>query len=117
MSEIVTAIKPGDTVWWVHDGFTITGANAAFYPSKVYKGTVQAITLCEYQGALYCNIFSPSFRRNRYPVVHYSKVFRSREEANEFAEQVDHNEDMVLPMCYGCHYSVKTKFTDLLEDE
>ena len=117
MTEIITQIKPNDTVWWVHDGFTITGAGG--YKSRVYKGTIQAITLCEYQGALYCNIFSPSFRRNPYPVVHYSKVFRSRESANEFAEQVDKNNDAVLPMCYGCHYALKLKGRELygIEDE
>ena len=93
MSEIITRIKPGDTVWWFS------------YSGKVYKGTVQAITLCEYQGALYCNIHSPSFRINQFPVVHYSNVFLSREEAEKYAEYQKENPDDVFPVCMGCHYN------------
>ena len=93
MSEIVTKVKVGDTVWWVHCS------------NRVYKGIVQAIILCEYQGALYCNIFSPSFRRNPYPVVHYSEVFLSRSEAEEHAEYQKENPDGVFPRCMGCHFN------------
>ena len=93
MSDIVTKIKLGDTVWWVHCS------------NKVYKGTVQAITLCEYQGALYCNIYSPSFRKNQFPVVHYSEVFLSRQEAEEHADYQRANPDNVFPVCMGCHYN------------
>ena len=93
MSEIVTRIKPGDTVWWVH------------CTNKVFKGTVQSITLNEYQGALYCGIHSPSFRRNQFPVVHYSEVFPSREAAEEHAEYQRENPDRVFPVCMGCHYN------------
>ena len=93
MTNIITKITPGDTVWWVH------------FTGRVYKGTVQAITLCEYQGALYCNIHSPSFRRNPYPVVHYSFVFLSRQAAEEYAEYQTQNPDGVFPVCMGCHYN------------
>ena len=95
MSEIVTRIKPGDTVWWVH------------CTNKIYKGTVQSITLCEYQGALYCHIHSPSFRKNQYPTVHYSNVFTSRQAAEEFADYQRDNPDGVFPVCMGCHYNAK----------
>lgn len=96
MSEIVTRIKPGNTVWWVH----CTG--------KVYKGTVESINLCEYQGALYCVLYSPSFRRNPHPVVHYSNVFTTRQSAEEFSEYQTENPDDVFPKCMGCHYSAFT---------
>lgn len=95
MSDIITQIKPNDVVYWCH------------HSGKVYKGTVQAITLCEYQGALYCEIFSPSFRRNPYPTVHYSFVFPSRDEAIEFAEAQTGSHD--LPMCWGCKFALKGK--------
>ena len=93
MSEIVTKIKAGDTVWWVHCS------------NKVFKGTVQAITLCEYQGALYCELHSPSFRRNQFPVVHYSKVFLSRQSAEEYADYQKANPDMAFLVCMRCHYN------------
>lgn len=102
--EIVTKINPGDTVWWVH------------CTNRVYKGTVQAITVCEPQGALYCEIHSPSFRRNPYPVVHYSEVFPSRSRAEEFAEYQAENPDHVLPMCMGCHYNMKQR-REMEEDD
>lgn len=94
MLHIETEIKIGDTVWWVHCS------------NKVYKGIVQEINLCEYQGALYCTLFSPSFKRNPYPAVHYSEVFLTRKEALEFAEYQKENPDDVLPRCMGCHYNV-----------
>ena len=81
MADIKTRINPGDTVWWVHCS------------DKVYKGTVQAMTLCESQGALYCEIYSPSFRRNPYPVVHYSNVFPSRLAADEFCKHFFNKEN------------------------
>ena len=105
MSEIVTKIKAGDTVWWVHCS------------NRVYKGTVQAITLCEYQGALYCNIHSPSFRINQFPVVHYSFVFLSRREAEEFAEYQAENPDGVFPVCMGCRFNAMKASIEAAEDE
>jgi len=95
MSEIVTRIKPGDTVWWVHDAATV----------RVYKGVVQGIELCEPQGALYCRIYSPSFRINPHPIVHYSKVWQTRAEAEEYAGYFRENPDDVLPVCMGCHFN------------
>lgn len=97
MTDISTHTRIGDTVWWVHCS------------GKVYKGCVQAMTICEEQGAIYCHIYSPSFRRNPYPTVHYSEVFLSREQANEFAEIMQENPDGVFPMCGGCHYSLKIR--------
>lgn len=91
--EIRTRIEPGETVWWVHCS------------NRVYKGTVQAITLCEGQGALYCHIYSPSFRINPYPTVHYSDVFPSREAAQMFAAYQKENPDSVFPRCMRCHYN------------
>ena len=92
MSEIRTNIKAGDTVWWVH----------CFW--KVYKGVVQSIDLCEGQGALYCNIYSPSFQRNQYPTVHYTNVFLSRGEAEDFAED-EKKENSTLMRCDRCKYN------------
>jgi hypothetical protein len=80
-------------VWWVH----CTG--------KVYRGTILEIELCEYQGALYCLLDSPSFRVNRTPIIHYSDVFKTLEEAKEFAEYQTKNPDGVYPRCMGCHYN------------
>ena len=97
MSEIKTNLNVGDTVWWVHCS------------DRVYKGTIKDIHCCAYQGALYCNIHSPSFKRNPYPTVHYSNVFLSRQTALEFAEYQKRNPDGVFPMCMGCHYSASTK--------
>lgn len=97
MSEIKTKLNVGDTVWWVHCSY------------RVYKGTIKDIHCCDYQGALCCNIHSPSFKRNTYPTVHYSNVFLSRQTALEFAEYQKRNPDGVFPMCMGCHYSASTK--------
>lgn len=105
MSEIVTRIKPGDTVWWVHCS------------NKVYKGTVQSVTLCEYQGALYCNLHSPSFRKNQFPVVHYSNVFPSRQEAEKYAEYQKQNPDSIFPVCMGCHFNAMKNAIIEAEDE
>ena len=95
--EIVTRKVPGDVVYWVHCS------------GKVYKGTVQAVTLCEEQGALYCYIYSPSFRRNPYPCVHYSAVFPDRNQAKDYAAYQTENPDGVLPICMGCHYNAKER--------
>ena len=94
MADIKTKLNVGDTVWWVHCS------------NKIYKGTVEEISCCDYQGALYCQICSPSFRRNPYPTVHYSNVFKSKDDAKEFAEYQKANPDDVLPVCMGCHYNV-----------
>ena len=93
MANIKTKLNVGDTVWWVHCS------------NKVYKGTIEGISCCDYQGALYCHICSPSFKPNPYPAVHYSFVFRSREEAGEFADYQKANPDNVFPVCMGCRYA------------
>lgn len=93
MAEIKTALNIGDTVWWVHCS------------SRVYKGTIEGISCCDYQGALYCHINSPTFKRNPYPTVHYSSVFSTQKEAKEFVKYQKENPDGVLPKCMGCHYS------------
>lgn len=93
MADIKTKLNVGDTVWWVHCS------------NKIYKGTVEEISCCDYQGALYCQICSPSFRRNPYPTVHYSSVFKSRDEAQKFAKYQEENPDDVFPKCMGCHYN------------
>lgn len=92
MPKIETRLNVGDTVWWVH------------CENKVYKGTIEEISCCDYQGALYCGIYSPSFKRNPYPTVHYSNVFPSRKEAQDFANYQKENPDNVFPCCMGCHY-------------
>lgn len=93
MADIKTKLNVGDTVWWVNCS------------NKVYKGTIKEIVCCDYQGALYCGIYSPSYRRNTNPVVHYSSVFESREKAQKFAEYQEENPDDVFPKCMGCHYN------------
>lgn len=93
MAEIKTQRNVGDTVWWVHCS------------NRVYKGTIEEIRCCDYQGALYCIIHSPSFKVNPYPSVHYSNVFPNRAEAEEFAEYQKANPDGVFPVCMGCHYN------------
>lgn len=93
MADIKTKLNVGDTVWWVN------------YSNKVYKGTIKEIVCCDYQGALYCDIYSPSYRRNTNPVVHYSSVFESREKAQKFADYQEENPDDVFPKCMGCHYN------------
>ena len=109
--EIVAALQPGDTVYFVHSNtFKLSGKRAS-----VIKATIQSIDLCEYQGALYCNLYAPSFRRNQHPTVHYSKVFKTRDAAREFAEYMDANPDDVFPVCMGCHYN--TAYTGKEEEE
>lgn len=110
--EIVAGHQPGDTVYWVHDNYYSAGSGKH---ARVIKGTIQSIDLCEYQGALYCNLYSPSFRRNPHPTIHYSHVFKTRDEAQDFAEYVDENPDKVFPMCMGCHYN--TAYTGQCETE
>ena len=93
MAEIKTRLNVGDIVWWVHCS------------NKVYKGIINKIECCEYQGALYCILFSPDFKINPHPVVHYSNVFPLKKLAKEFAEYQKENPDDVYPKCMGCHYS------------
>lgn len=38
MANIKTKLNVGDTVWWVHCS------------NKIYKGTVEEISCCDYQG-------------------------------------------------------------------
>ena len=73
MGDVKTKLNVGDTAWWVNCS------------NKVYEGTIKAVYY-DYQGALYYDIYSPSYRRNTNPVVPYSSVFESREEAKKFAE-------------------------------
>lgn len=93
MALIKTRHNVGDRVWWVHCS------------CRVYEGVIGEITCCDYQGALYCHIASPSFKRNPFPVVHYSNVFKTKAEAKEFAAYQKKNPDGVVPMCMGCHYN------------
>ena len=97
--EIKTNHKVGDTVYWVH------GTNKLM----IYKGTIEEISLCEYQGALYCLLHSPTFKINPYPNVHYSHVFHTREQAEEFREAVKaaKGNESLYPVCYGCRYAWK----------
>ena len=85
-------IKIGDTVWWVH------------YSNKCYKGTVKEYSFCEGQGAVYLHIFSPSFRRNPYPVVHYSFCFLTREQAKKFIEYLKLG-DTFCKRCDRCEFN------------
>ena len=87
-------LPEGDVVWWVHCS------------GKVYQGVIEGITCCDYQGALYCHIYSPSFRLNPYPTVHYSYVFKSKDEAKDFSKYQRENPDSLVPMCMGCHYAM-----------
>lgn len=99
--EIVAELQPGDTVYYIHDNaFKISGKR-----TSVIKATIQSIDLCEYQGALYCNLYAPSFRRNQHPTVHYSRIFKTRSDAQDYADYVDENPDGVWPVCMGCHYN------------
>lgn len=93
MAEIKTKLNVGDTVRWVH------------CTNRVYNGTIEDIHCCEYQGALYCTLHSPSFKVNPYPVIHYSFVFPTLKAEKEFAEYQKENPDGVFPMCLGCHYA------------
>lgn len=108
MAEIKTKINVGDQVWWVHDGSQV----------RKYKGTVEQIECCDYQGALYCVIYSPTFKLNPYPCVHYSNVFKTKLEADQFRKTIKtlkerRNEPEpgfkyhVYPMCYGCYHAWK----------
>ena len=105
MADIKTKINVGDEVWWVHEGIQV----------RKYKGTVVDISLCEYQGALYCVIHSPTFKINPNPCVHYSEVFKTKEEAEKFRKNIKNLKDRnfepedgfkfhVYPMCFGCYH-------------
>ena len=74
MAYINTKHNVGDKVWWVHCS------------GRVYGGTIKEITCCDYQGFLYCLIDSPTFKVNPFPVVHYSNVFKIKEEAKKYAK-------------------------------
>ena len=97
--EIKTGIKIGDPVFWVKDRWTKSG-NRRFV---IYPAVVKDISLCEYQGALYCELDCPSFKINRNPVVHYSFVFLTKEEAAGFRDEVKYTSR--VPMCWGCEYA------------
>lgn len=99
--EIKTNIKVGDTVWWVKDRWQKNGTKKFV----VYEATVEKITLCEYQGALYCELHSPGFKLNPYPNVHYSFVFSTKEMAEDFKEAMKTIPKDSMPMCWGCNYA------------
>ena len=92
MALIKTMHNVGDEVWWVHCS------------CRVYEGTIEEISCCDYQGALYCILNSPSFKINPFPNVHYSNVFKTKEEAKEYAKFQKRNKG-ILPMCMSCHYN------------
>lgn len=93
--EIRTNKRIGDKVWWVHrtkDRW------------RIFEGTIEDISLCEYQGALYCHLYSPAFKVNPHPTVHYSYVFCTKEEAESHREVLKAS-DNSIPMCDGCKYA------------
>ena len=101
--EIKTFIKPNDTVYWVKERWT---------PKKgkrfvVYEAKVEEVSLCEYQGALYCTLNCPDFKINPHPNVHYSQVFTSKVQAEDFAEALKTIHKDNPPICYGCKYAWK----------
>lgn len=95
--KIKTVFVPGDKVYWVH------GDGALPQYVAVYRGIIDEIRLCEYQGALYATLYSPDFNVNPHPVVHYSHLFRTEEEAKAFADAMVDMPDEA-PMCYGCKF-------------
>lgn len=90
-------IKVGDKVFWVHCS------------GRVYAGTVEELRLCEYQGSVYANLYSPTFKLNTYPTVHYSHLFSTKEKAKDFAKYV--KQASTVPMCEGCRYHFKEDAT------
>lgn len=96
--DIKTNKKPGDTVYWVKDGIK---------QWRVYKATIEAISLCEYQGALYCELFCPEFKINPHPTVHYSFVFLTKARAEDFKKEARKMKDKegIMPVCFGCNYA------------
>jgi hypothetical protein len=103
MAHINTKHNVGDKVWWVHCS------------GRVYGGTIKDITCCDYQGFLYCLIESPTFKVNPFPVVHYSNVFKTKEEAKKYAKYQKRNPDDVVPMCMSCHYNDFLKQREKIE--
>jgi hypothetical protein len=93
MPFIKTRFNPGDRIWWVH----CTG--------RIYEGIIGEIHCCDYQGALYCEVASPSFKVNPFPTVHYSNIFKTEQEAKEYSQYQTENPDDVVPMCMSCHYN------------
>lgn len=49
MANIKTKLNVGDTVWWVHCS------------NKIYKGTVEEISCCDYQGGTVLPNLQPVF--------------------------------------------------------
>lgn len=98
--EIKTNIKAGDKVWWVKKRYTKKGE-----VFRVYEATVENIQLCEYQGALYCELYCPDFKLNPCPVVHYSFVFSTKEKAEDYREVMKNLSKESVPMCWGCKYA------------
>ena len=97
-------IKIGDTVYWVH------------CTNRVYKGTVCEYSFCESQGAVYLHIHSPLFRKNTYPTVHYSFCFKNKDEAKEFAEDMQAN-GTFCKRCSRCEFDVMRLFGYLKRPE
>lgn len=101
--EIKSNINVGDTVYWVKDKYTRDGKRRI-----IQEAVVEEITLCEYQGALYCTLNCPTNKINPNPVVHYSFVFPTREMAKDFADFLKSN-PVFPPMCYGCNYAFRAR--------
>ena len=114
MIQLKTQLNPGDSVWWVHEH----GPGGRVCK---FQGTIERIELCEYQGALYCVIDCPSFKRNPMPVVHYSFVFADKDEAEQFRQTIKLLKDKnfkvgnteftttVYPKCFGCYHQYKNR--------
>jgi len=102
--EIRTNTKIGDKVYWIKDKFNKDGT----IRWMMYEATVENISLCEYQGALYCELHCPSHKVNPYPVVHYSYVFHTKEEAEAHRKEMKNlRRYKDFPMCDGCKYAWK----------
>lgn len=75
--------------------------------NKVRVGTVMDVTLCGYQGALYLELHSPTFKINPHPCVHYSSCFGSREAANELARELKDAKGWGLKRCDTCEFEYR----------
>ena len=84
-------IKVGDTVFWVHCS------------NRVYEGKVEQCSICDYQGAIYLELYSPKFKLNPFPNVHYSHCFLKQEDAREFASTLK-REGKNAMRCDRCRY-------------
>lgn len=79
--------------------------------NKVRVGTVLDVSLCEYQGALYLELNSPTFKKNPYPTVHYSNCFSTRDEADELARELRDTKGWGLKRCDRCEFEYRKAMT------